>query len=176
MGQVFIEDYVVSFLKQKKKEVTKKPVKLALYGFTEKENENERFFIYGAACEEAGRTVEEIGREFFAAYNFIGFVNVYNNDKENVSAYSIFFDNNEAMQDYLLFYNAQAEGGVSEGMAITLKKHNIKSGIWSKLKVLLLGGACFFVAVAISTIDDYAKMQDFTKTAEQAIVFIEETK
>ncbi len=176
MGQVFIEDYVVSFLKQKKMEATETPVKLALYGHIEKEEDTEQFFVYGAACEESGRTVEEIGQEFFAAHSFIGFVNVYNNEKENISKYSIFFDNNEAMQDYLLFYNAQMEGSGLEVFLPEPQSKNGSRGVWDKLKIMLLGGLCILVAVAISAIDDYSKMEDFARTAEQAIVFIEETE
>lgn len=170
MGQVFIEDYVVSFLKQKKAEAIDEPVKLALYGYAEKENGAERFIVYGAACEDAGRSVEEIGEEFFPGYSLIGFVSVYNSEKENVSKYNIFFDDNEAMQDYLLFYNAGSGTSYTEPLSSPFQKTNPSKGVWNKLKLILLGAGCVVVAIALSAIDDYPKMKDFTQTAGQVIV------
>lgn len=186
MGQVYIEDYVVSFLKQKKLNVGNAPIKIALYGYIEKEDDKEDYVIYGAACEEEERTAEEIGSEFFPSYYFVGYVNVHNSEIQNEapqralswkSEYHIFFDENNAMQDYLLFYNARNEGIKIEMRPEIVRpgeKYN-SHGVWDRLKLLLFGSLCIVGAVAVSTIDDYSKMKDFGEVVEQVIVFIEET-
>lgn len=186
MGQVYIEDYVVSFLKQKKLNAGNAPIKIALYGYVEKEDDKEDHVIYGAACEEEGRTAEEIGSEFFPSYYFVGYVNVHNSEAQNEetqgaltwkSEYHIFFDENIAMQDYLLFYNARNEEGKMELFQTDVRSGNKESShaIWDRLKLLLFGCLCIAGAVAVSTIDDYSKMKDFGEAVGQVIEFIEET-
>ena len=110
MGQVYIEDYVVSFLKQKKTEVVDSPIKLAIYGNKQKaktldnltDDDEITHYIYGAATLEENRTVEEIGNEFFPEHKFLGYVNIHNNNRETISSYHIFYEENISMQDYLL--------------------------------------------------------------------------
>lgn len=114
MGQVYIEDYVVSFLKQKKTEAKDIPTKLALFGtvtqpktlFNKDNNKGSGIarYIYGAAVLEDGRPVEDIGDEYFKAYQFLGYVNVHNSGGENTSQYHVFYDENIAMQEYLLYH------------------------------------------------------------------------
>lgn len=104
VDQIFIEDYVVSFLKHKKSEAVNKPIRLGLFGQKEEIGEDKRYYIYGAACKEEGRTIEETGRDFFAGHSFLGFVNVHSSDNHFLSKYKIFFTDNEAMQEYLLNY------------------------------------------------------------------------
>ena len=108
MPEIYIEDYALSFLKQMKTEASEAPVKLALFGTAEKPktldiiSENEKsHYIYGAATLEENRTAKEIGEEHFPEYQFIGYVNVYNNGEAS-SKYHIFYEENTAMQDYLL--------------------------------------------------------------------------
>ncbi|MCL2051218.1 MAG: hypothetical protein FWG91_05775 [Lachnospiraceae bacterium] len=114
MGQIYIEDYVVSFLKQKKSEAYDAPIKLALYGtakkpetlyHTDNGGAELSYYIYGASVLYENRTVEEVGNEYFPAYQFIGYVNVHNNGGESISKYHIFYDDNNAMKDYLLYYH-----------------------------------------------------------------------
>lgn len=174
MERVFVEDYVVAFLKQKKTEAAEAPIRLALYGYSEKNDNDVQFFIYGAACEEENRSAEEIGREFFDDYNFLGFVNIYNNAPENLSNYNIFFEKNEAMQDYLIFCRTSNRLTGMEGIINTDEKVNITVRLWRKFKMIMLGWICIFLAITISTIDDYDKMNDFIQMAERAIVFSEE--
>lgn len=198
MDQVFIEDYVISFLKQMQKKAAEESIRLALFGYQEKNEEGIRFSVYGASCE-AERTVEEINQEFFAGYSFIGFVTIYRGEKEsfnensvcieqkNVAGqdipeekerpyqYHIFFDQNEAMQDYLLFYHGQKEMHTAEAVPVQTKRSRQPNGLWTKLKILLLGFVCVVLAIAISIIDDYSKMRDFVKAMDRTIEFIEET-
>jgi hypothetical protein len=172
--RVFIEDYVVAFLKQKKVEAVGEPIRIALFGYAEKSDDDMQFFIYGATCEEDDRTAEEVGREFFDGYNFLGFVNVFNNNEGRLSAYHIFFENNEAMQDYLLFCRANNRLGGMGAITNELEEGTVRSKIWRKFKMIVLGGLCIFSAIAITAIDDYEKMNDFTKAAKQAIFYVEE--
>jgi len=112
MTQIYIEDYVLSFLKQKKTEVTTSPIKLALYGIIDKpktldqitDPEKKSIYIYGAAALEETRSIEEIGDEYFPAYQFLGYVNVRNSGGEAVSKYNVFYEENTVMQDYLLYH------------------------------------------------------------------------
>jgi len=111
--QIYIEDYVLSFLKQKKTEsTTTTPVKLALYGITDTPKTLDQLtdptpksiYIYGAAALEETRSIEEIGDEYFPAYQFLGYVNVRNNGGKTISKYNVFYEENTVMQDYLLYH------------------------------------------------------------------------
>ena len=112
MTQIYIEDYALSFLKQKKTDATTSPVKLALYGIVDKaktldqidETEKKSIYIYGAAAIEENRSIEEIGDEYFPAYQFLGYVNVRNTGGKAVSKYNVFYEENTVMQDYLLYH------------------------------------------------------------------------
>ena len=203
MGQIYIEDYVVSFLKQKKTEATESPIKLALYGTTCKpktlyqidDDSESAHYIYGAAVLSEDRTIEEIGDEYFKAFQFLGFVNVHNCGGESISKYQIFYDENTAMQDYLLFYYMSPFSnfrGPSDSPFCTMpevhaaetdkslkivkiKKNLGKSGrkslLLNKLKLFILGLLCLMFATSISTIDDYGKISDFIETTKIAIDF-----
>lgn len=173
MEQIFIEDYVITFLKKIKSEVNQ-PIRLSIFGHTEKIGDDKHIFVYGAACKEEGRTAEETGREYFAGHSFLGFVHVNNSDNKSPSKYNIFFEANEAMQDYMLFYTKgiAADKNLSSG---NTKKTSIHQVLLNKIKMLLLGLLCFILAIIISTIDDYGKMYGFTQATREVMIFIEET-
>ncbi len=191
MEQIFIEDYVITFLKKIKTEANQ-PIRLSLFGHTEKIGDDKHIFVYGAACKEEGRTAEETGREYFAGHSFLGFVHVNNSENKGPSKYSIFFEANEAMQDYMLFYTKgiAADRKPSSGKQITAaeyekngveilvdktKKPGIHQAILNKIKMLLLGLFCFILAIIIGTINDYGKMYGLTQATREVMVFIEET-
>lgn len=187
--KIYIEDYVVSYLTDKKAEAIEAPVKAALYGRVEKEQDVERYIVYGAVCVKAEETQEELKELFFGRYELIGYVNIYGvgQDNHNVG-YHIFFDDNEAMQDYLLYCNADNKRNILKH-EVRKDKHNqqlLRAGILykaqsmsrtkdilHKLKILLIGGFCIIGAVAVTTIDDYQKMKDFSATVVQALSMIE---
>ncbi len=187
MERIFIEDYVITFLKKIKSEASQ-PVRLSIFGHTEKIGEDKHIFIYGAACKEEGRTAEETGREFFAGHSFLGFVHINNSESKTPTKYSSFFEANEAMQDYMLFYTRGVGAGKRQGKNTVqyinggveiiggkTKKENIHQIIINKIKMLLLGIFCLVLAVIISTINDYSKMYGFTQATREVIVYIEKT-
>lgn len=208
MGQVYIEDYVVAFLKHKKTEATDTPVKLALYGTIHKpktlnhlDNDDETsHYIYGAAALEENRASEEIGDEYFPAYQLLGYVSIRNSGGEAVSKYHIFYDENTAMQDYLLYYYMRAysafrspdgnqdirspfqttpELSASEldnSLRIVKSKKSQKKGdrkalLLGKLKMFIFGALCLLIATSIGAINDYDKLSDFAGAAKLAVSF-----
>ncbi|MCL2254101.1 MAG: hypothetical protein FWC09_06610 [Lachnospiraceae bacterium] len=212
MGQIYIEDYVVSFLKQKKTEAIDSSIRLALFGTAVKpktlfRSGNETgtdsvHYIYGAAVIDEERTIEDIGDEYFSAYQFLGFVNVSNKDNKSLSQYHIFYDENTAMQDYLIYYYMSpfsafhhsgrqspfcepsepittCEGALPDKslkvvkLKESLKKSKRKFFFISKLKMFVLIILCLITATSITTINDYKKMHDFTQIAEMAVAFTE---
>jgi hypothetical protein len=165
MGQVYIEDYVVSFLKQKKAEAIENPVKLALFGTKESP---ETRYIYGAAALEESRTITEIGNEYFPAYQFLGYVNVRNSDRETISQYNIFYDENIAMQDYLLYHYMSPNSTFRRPGSFLNQSKASLTGI---MKMFILGIACLIMATSVSTIDNYSKLYDFVETTKMVISF-----
>ena len=175
MGQVYIEDYVVSFLKQKKTEATEEPVKLALFGTADQPESDITHYIYGAAVLEDDRTIQEIGEEYFPNHQFLGYVNIRNNSGESISRYHIFYDENHEMQDYLLFhymspYSTYRRTSSPPKEEINLKPQR-KFFFMNKLKLFILGAMCLIIATGVSIIDDYQKMSDFVEITKIVINF-----
>ena len=107
-SRVYIEDYVYTYLNELKKEKNSLPVRVALYGHAFCRENIHYYLIYGASGVveemENGRNQEEIGKQFFVGYSLIGYVNIY--EKQNLPGTEegcyIFYESNEAMQNYML--------------------------------------------------------------------------
>ena len=108
--KVYIEDYVYAYLNELKAEKKNLPLRAALFGHVYHKENQTFYLVYGAVSivdELAyGRSEEQVRKEYFEEYELIGYVNIYGNKQElpgKKDGYYIFYDKNEAMQNYLLF-------------------------------------------------------------------------
>lgn len=111
--RIFLEDYVLSYMKQHKSEAT---VKVALFGHIKKEGDNTKFFIYGAAGileENYEEGCERIRRIYFSDYRYMGYGELANELPDGfyietergtsyIEGYYCFYDDNDAMLNYMV--------------------------------------------------------------------------
>lgn len=189
-NRVYIEDYVYTYLNEIRAEKNCLPVRVALFGHACSKEQKCFYFIYGASCVieelENGRNEEQVREQFFESYSLLGYVNIYNEKKELIDkkgGYYIFYESNEAMQNYLISrYERKNTGLIQEKetkqeLGERKKAMEEKPAFWEGLLQKLLYG--FFIAIAaiaVVTIDDYNKMYDFTETAVQAVRASEEMR
>ncbi len=188
-ARVYIEDYVYTYLSQLRKEMTVFPLRAVLFGHACHKQEQYVYLIYGAACVieelEQGRTEEQIRKEFFEEYELIGYVNIYGKGQklpDKKEGYYIFYEKNEAMQNYLLscYERKKKEdagrekeeySGIKKAELLSLPK--LSSPIGDMIKKFFYGGCIILLALAVTTINDYNKMHGFVEAAERAVVLTE---
>lgn len=123
--KIYVEDYVVSFLKQLNPLAKDKTMAAALYGKRTKEEASEYLFIYGAGkldflqketrhlSQAQRQEIERIRRQYFGDYEFLGYrildgemvdgFHVCDQDGcRYVTGYAQFYEKNEAMLSYML--------------------------------------------------------------------------
>lgn len=129
--RVYVEDYVVSHLKELNRQACDRSIAVALYG-TEKSEDGEKYlFIYGAGQSESlkkevrhlsqaqKQEIERIRRKYFAEYAFIGYSYLEGNyiegfyivDKDScnyIEGYAQFYEKNDCMLNYLLDVRKEA--------------------------------------------------------------------
>lgn len=183
-SRVYIEDYVYSYLNDLKSREKILPLRAALFGHTCSKEDQNFYFIYGAACVtdelEKGRDEEQVRERFFPESELIGYVNIYGEraqQPQKAPGYCIFYDSNEPMQNYLLscYNRAGAED-------VTDKEKEELRGVWKSrerrisflvkglLQKLLCIIAVLFLAIAVTTIDEYREMRGFVEAAERAVL------
>ena len=123
--KIYVEDYVVSFLKQLNPLARDKTMAAALYGRRKTEEDKTYLFVYGAGkldflqketkrlSQAQQQEIERIRRQFFQEYEFLGYrildgemvdgFHVLDQDScRFVSGYAQFYEKNEAMLSYML--------------------------------------------------------------------------
>ncbi len=182
--RVYIEDYVYSYLKKLKNADDSLPVRAAVYGRTFRKNHIRFYFIYGASCEreelENGMTQEQIARKYFPDYRLIGYVNLYS--KENLQGEGegcyVFYETNEAMQDYLLYCRerlSETEPYVKKRRKASRKVEKMRQEqdffvlMKEALQKLIMGILVLAAAVAANSINHYDRMCEFTVMAVKAV-------
>ncbi len=123
--KIFIEDYVISYIKQLCRNEPDSRKRIALYGVTRTEKEQQYFFIYGGSqIPIHGKNdyfmtsydYEEMvwtGEKYFDAYVSLGFVNVEDELPEGVflfwggkqiyvQGYHIFYEKNDSMLAFMI--------------------------------------------------------------------------
>lgn len=123
--KIFVEDYVVSYIKQLYKAYEEKTVGLALYGKYCEEADLNYYFLYGAAVVEGlenrgpylsqveKEEIEDIGKRFFEEYQFLAWCNIKGEPVESffvqvqgkgieINGYACFYEKNESMLNYML--------------------------------------------------------------------------
>lgn len=123
--KIYVEDYVVSFLKQLNPIARDKTMAAALYGRKKTEDDKTYLFVYGAGkldfiqkeirhlSQAQMQEIEKIRRHYFGDYEFLGY-RILNGEMVDgfhvceqdvcryVSGYAQFYENNEAMLTYML--------------------------------------------------------------------------
>lgn len=123
--KIFVEDYVVSYIKQLYKAYEEKTIGLALYGKYCEEAGINYYFLYGAAVVEGlenrgpylsqveKEEIEDIGKRYFEEYQFLAWCNIKGEPAESfyvlvqgkgveINGYACFYEKNESMLNYML--------------------------------------------------------------------------
>lgn len=144
LHKIFVEDYVVSYMKQLGRSQAGSPVGLALYGKRMEEAGINYYFLYGAAkiegLEHRGaylsqvekEEIEDIGRKYFEEYQFLAWCSVTEEPVEGfflkirgkgveIKGYACFYEENESMLNYMLLSGEKEAKGKKEKAASTEK-------------------------------------------------------
>lgn len=123
--KIYIEDYVVSYIKQLNRTCDDKPAGLALYGKLYEEEGCRYYFLYGAVktdgLEHRGaylsqaekEEIAENGKKYFEEYEFLAWCSIKGEPLERlfvkgkgkgveVEGYACFYEKNESMLNYML--------------------------------------------------------------------------
>jgi len=123
--KIYVEDYVVSFLKQLNPLAKDKTMAAALYGKRKTEEDKTFLFVYGAGkldflqretkhlSQAQKQEIDRIKNQYFGEYEFLGYrildgeavdgFHVFDRDAcRYVSGYAQFYEKNEAMLSYML--------------------------------------------------------------------------
>lgn len=185
--RVYIEDYVYTHLNELRQKVDILPLRAALFGHVLKKEGKCFYFVYGAACVidelEYGRDEEQVRKDFFEEYELIGYVNVRKDKQlmpEKSKGYYVFYETNEAMQNYLVFcYERENKKtqGKRDGAEVHRKKHRYsvyRLGMkmpGEALRRFFYGSLLLLLAIAVTSINDYEKMYGFVEMAGRAASF-----
>jgi len=128
--KIYMEDYVVSYMKQMNRHAEDKTMGLALYGKCSAEDTISYYFIYGAAklnylqrevkhlSQAQNQEIERFRRKYFADSEFVGYV-LLNGDmiegvwlmesmgSRYVKGYACFYEKNDCMLAYMLDSRAE---------------------------------------------------------------------
>lgn len=176
-NKVYIEDYVYTYLNGLGEKITGLPIRIALYGHAWSKEEKKFFLIYGASCVveelQRGRNQEQIQSQYFPDYSLIGYVNIYSNSKlSEKDGYYIFYETNEPMQNYLISCYGQKKEGKQQNVPALPKDVSNGSPLAKAgelLKKAFLFCLTVLAAVSVLTINEYARMHDFTEMAVQVM-------
>lgn len=171
-SRVYIEDYVYTYLNGLKKKGQALPVRAALYGHAFSREGIHFYLIYGASDivgeMERNRNQDEIQRTFFPEYPLIGYVNLYPGQKVpgTEKGCYIFYESNEAMQNYMVSCY-QRKSGIRR--TVEAKRNSGFTYMKELLQKVFLGIMMLISAVAITVINNYSCMYDFTVMAARAL-------
>lgn len=128
--KIYVEDYVVSYMKQLSRQTEDKGVTIALYGKCTKEQTLSYFFIYGACrilsinrevrhlSQAQSQEVERMRQRYFPEYTFLGYhifdgemvegMHIQEQDTcRYIKGYACFYEKNDSMLAYMLDNQSQ---------------------------------------------------------------------
>ncbi len=128
--KVYVEDYVVSYMKQLCRQTERKGLAIALYGKYTKEQSLSYFFIYGACqvlsinkevrhlSQAQNQEVERLRQHYFPEYVFLGYhifdgemvegMHIQEQDTcRYIKGYACFYEKNDSMLAYMVDNNPQ---------------------------------------------------------------------
>ncbi len=123
--KIYVEDYVVSYMKQLSRQTEDKGAAIALYGKCSKEQTLSYFFIYGACrilsinrevrhlSQAQNQEVERLRQRYFPEYSFLGYhifdgemvegMHIQEQDTcRYIKGYACFYEKNDSMLAYML--------------------------------------------------------------------------
>lgn len=123
--KIFVEDYIISYIKEWNRESDDQPAGIALYGQVYKESNYKYYFMYGASRIEGldrrgpylsqsdREEINNVGNRYFEEYSFLGWCIVREELPETifldtrgkaieVNGYACFFEKNESMLNFML--------------------------------------------------------------------------
>lgn len=123
--KIYVEDYVVSYMKQLSRQTEDKGVAIALYGKCTKEQTLSYFFIYGACrilsinrevrhlSQAQNQEIERLRQRYFPEYTFLGYhifdgemvegMHIQEQDTcRYIKGYACFYEKNDSMLAYML--------------------------------------------------------------------------
>jgi len=123
--KIFVEDYIISYIKEWNRESDGQPAGIALYGQVYKESNYKYYFMYGASRMEGldrrgpylsqsdREEINNVGNRYFEEYSFLGWCIVREELPETifldtrgkaieVNGYACFFEKNESMLNFML--------------------------------------------------------------------------
>lgn len=186
-SRVYVEDYVYSYLNGLRAETDILPLRAALFGYVVKKENICCYMIYGACCVveelEYGRSEEQVRKEYFEDYELIGYVNI-NKSKPAVpgkdKGYFIFYEPNEAMQNYLSFcYQRKRKKGNGKKEVVT---SGFPKNIWQgkgmghakdALRQIFMLVCVLVLAMAVCSVNSYDKMRGFVEMTGEAVRMLE---
>lgn len=182
--EIYVEDYVVSFLKEETG--TLELSEFYFYGY--RENNYKRYIIYGA-----GRDSRLAVFSKYSLLNEIGcrltqagpvFLVREENSIYEVKGYEVFYQDNKAMQSYLIDRNKEIENSRQDSAsderiqsihindaAVQKSEHNKvpHSMISLQLGIILVA----LVAIVINSTNSYDKMEQLNRSATEVLFAIE---
>lgn len=138
--KIYIEDYVISYLKQVNRKLDGKKMGLTLYGLCKEENDVRYYFFYGAApnpfltaetrylSQAVIQEAEKQRKRFFTDYTFLGYIIPDGGMPESMflyeqgiatemSGYARFYEQNDSMLNFLLAEQKEAAESPSENLS-----------------------------------------------------------
>lgn len=179
-NRVYIEDYVYSYLNGLQAKTDIFPLRVALFGHVIQKENACSYMIYGASCvvEELayGRNEEQVQKEFFEGCELIGYVNITRNKQpvsENGKGYFVFYESNEAMQNYLSFcYEREKKSKKRDEVIENFTRpcqENKKTCAVERLRQIFTLTLVVILAMAVCAVNDYDKMYGFVEMTEEAV-------
>lgn len=195
--KIYMEDYVLAYLQSYKNRKTETDTRIVLYGRKENNASEEVYTIYGAAenGKEFFREYEEVGclnLELWKKTESMceGILLGDGSGGRQVSGYYIFYDEAHAMKEYMgyryeeelnrkpykrkslteteLRQKEHPSEGQAELVALSsTAKEEAESPLYSFIRAAVIIIFIVFCAIAVTTVNSYEKMEDFTQAAEQ---------
>ena len=178
-NRVYIEDYVYSYLNGLQAKTDILPLRAALFGHVIQKENVCYYMIYGASSVveelEYGRNEEQIRKEFFEDYELIGYVNITKNKRpvpEPGKGYFVFYESNEAMQNYLTFcYEREKKTKKKDGMNEDFMKpcqEKRRACAGEMIRQVVALACVIILAMAVCAVNDYDKMSGFVEMTGEA--------
>ncbi len=135
--KIYVEDYVISYMKQLNQVAQDKDMAVSLYGIRKEENDVSYFFVYGACkltflqketrhlSQAQQQEIEKLRERFFSEYTFLGYRLLNGEMIEGfhvceqgicryITGYAQFYEKNDSMLAYMLDAQEEKEPEVVE--------------------------------------------------------------
>lgn len=182
--EIYVEDYVFAFLEKIKEIKDNKKEHIFLFGKWIREEKDTILLIFGAASLDS----EKDPPELFGDYEIVGSLDG-KRFKEGDSpttgmrirtetgeyrpgGYYVFCDTNEKMKEYLQIYYRRQLGVSDDKEEMPGAVHSDR--IFDLIRAMVILIFIFLCAIAITTLNTFSKMDEFTRTAVGMTKIIED--